>query len=78
VPVSIDPRQYCWHNSVVDHEKQVALILRNRNNKSILGDDSKDVDTDLEIAVVSLSELKGHTLELLGTHVNGNPYGKTY
>lgn len=61
-----DNKQYCWHSSVVDYEVGVALVLR----------PSADDEDMLEIAAVPLSELMEQTLELIGTNVNGNPYGK--
>lgn len=60
-----DNKQYCWHSSVVDYEVRAALVLR----PCI---DEEDV---LEITVVSLGDLLEQTLELIGTNVNGNPYG---
>uniref|UniRef100_A0A3Q3WHN9 RNA ligase 1 n=1 Tax=Mola mola TaxID=94237 RepID=A0A3Q3WHN9_MOLML len=65
VPVEKDNKQYCWHASAVDYEVGAALVLR----PSV---DNQDV---LEIAAVPLAELLEKTLELIGTNVNGNPYG---
>ncbi|KAK2842692.1 hypothetical protein Q5P01_012892 [Channa striata] len=65
VPVEQDNKQYCWHSSVVDHEAGMALVLR---------PSAEDEDL-LEIAVVPLSDLMEQTLELVGTNINGNPYG---
>lgn len=58
-------KQYCWHSSVVDQKPGRALVLR----------PSKDDGDGLEIAAVPLEELMEQTLELIGTNVNGNPYG---
>lgn len=58
-------KQYCWHSSVVDHNVGKALVLR----------PSADDADSLEIAAVPLGELLEQTLELIGTNVNGNPYG---
>lgn len=58
-------KQYCWHSSVVDHHTGKALVLR---------PSADDADT-LEIAAVPLGDLLEQTLELIGTNVNGNPYG---
>lgn len=58
-------KQYCWHSSVVNHNKGKALVLRPSAN---------DADS-LEIAAVPLADLLEQTLELIGTNVNGNPYG---
>lgn len=60
-----DNKQYCWHSSVVDHEVGSALVLR----------PNADDEDLLEIAAVPLAELLEQTLELIGTNVNGNPYG---
>ncbi|XP_068168666.1 RNA ligase 1 [Antennarius striatus] len=65
VPVESDSRQYCWHAAVVDYEAGAALLLRP-------GAGDPDV---LEIASVPLEELLEQTLELIGTNINGNPYG---
>ncbi|KAM3869897.1 RNA ligase 1 [Diretmus argenteus] len=65
VPVEKDNRQYSWHSSVVDYDAGVALVLRPHA-------ESEDM---LEIATVSLADLLEQTLELIGTNVNGNPYG---
>lgn len=58
-------KQYCWHSSVVDHNTGKALVLR----------PSADDADSLEIAAVPLGDLLEQTLELIGTNVNGNPYG---
>ncbi|XP_075994466.1 RNA ligase 1 [Genypterus blacodes] len=65
VPVEKDNRQYCWHASVVDQDLGLALVLRPC---------ADDGDT-LEIVAVPLAELVEQTLELIGTNINGNPYG---
>ncbi|XP_028285707.1 RNA ligase 1 [Parambassis ranga] len=65
VPVEKDNKQYCWHSSVVDYEARAALVLR----------PSSDDEDVLEIAAVPLADLREQTLELIGTNVNGNPYG---
>nr|XP_061813324.1 RNA ligase 1-like [Nerophis lumbriciformis] len=66
VPVEDGNKQYCWHSSVVDYSAGTALILRPTANN--------DYDT-LEIAAVPLNDLQEQTLELIGTNINGNPYG---
>lgn len=58
-------KQYCWHSSVVDYELGAALVLR----------PSADDEDVLEVAAVPLGDLLEQTLELIGTNVNGNPYG---
>lgn len=65
VPVEKNNKQYCWHSSVVDHNVGKALVLR----------PSADDADSLEIAAVPLGDLLEQTLELIGTNVNGNPYG---
>ncbi|XP_059192097.1 RNA ligase 1 [Centropristis striata] len=65
VPVEKENKQYCWHSSVVDPELGVVLLLR----------PSADHGDVLEVAAVPLAELLEQTLELIGTNVNGNPYG---
>ncbi|XP_023841799.1 uncharacterized protein C12orf29 homolog isoform X2 [Salvelinus namaycush] len=65
VPVEKDNKQYCWHSSVVDYDAGVALVLR----------PSAENEDLLEITMVPLADLLEQTLELIGTNVNGNPYG---
>ncbi|CAJ1056114.1 uncharacterized protein C12orf29 homolog [Xyrichtys novacula] len=65
VPVEKDNKQYCWHSSVVDYEVGTAVVLRPSA-------DDKEV---LEIVAAPLADLMEQTLELIGTNVNGNPYG---
>lgn len=65
VPVEGNNKQYCWHSAVVDYETQQALLLRPRQDEEDL----------LEITCVPLDEVLEQTLELIGTNVNGNPYG---
>ncbi|XP_054844859.1 uncharacterized protein C12orf29 homolog isoform X1 [Eublepharis macularius] len=65
VPVEKNSKQYCWHNSVVDYEFELALILKHHSEEPGL----------LEISPVALSDLSEQTLELIGTNVNANPYG---
>ncbi|XP_042119244.1 RNA ligase 1 isoform X2 [Peromyscus maniculatus bairdii] len=65
VPVEKNSKQYCWHSSVVNYEFGIALVLRHDPDKPGL----------LEISAVPLSELLEQTLELIGTNINGNPYG---
>ncbi|XP_038170649.1 uncharacterized protein C12orf29 homolog [Arvicola amphibius] len=65
VPVDKNSKQYCWHSSVVNYELGIALVLRHNPEEPGL----------LEISAVPLSELLEQTLELIGTNINGNPYG---
>ncbi|NP_001187302.1 uncharacterized protein C12orf29 homolog [Ictalurus punctatus] len=65
VPVDSCNQQYCWHASVVDYDARAALVLRPNGEDEAL----------LEIASVPLTELMEQALELIGTNVNGNPYG---
>lgn len=59
-------KQYCWHTSVVDYEFELALVLKHHAEEPDL----------LEISPVPLSKLSEQTLELIGTNINANPYGK--
>uniref|UniRef100_A0A8C2R5A2 RNA ligase 1 n=1 Tax=Capra hircus TaxID=9925 RepID=A0A8C2R5A2_CAPHI len=65
VPVEKNNKQYCWHSSVVNYEFEIALVLRHHPDDPGL----------LEISAVPLSDLLEQTLELIGTNINGNPYG---
>ncbi|GAA6076143.1 uncharacterized protein C12orf29 homolog isoform X1 [Tachysurus ichikawai] len=65
IPVDKCNKQYCWHASVVDYDTRQALVLR----------PSDEDEAVLEMVSVPLSELMEQTLELIGTNVNGNPYG---
>lgn len=65
VPVEKNSKQYCWHTSVVNYEAEMALVLKHHADPGLL-----------EIRPVSLSELLEQTLELIGTNINANPYGK--
>ncbi|XP_049639104.1 uncharacterized protein C12orf29 homolog [Suncus etruscus] len=65
VPVEPSSKQYCWHSSVVDYGLGLALVLKHHPDELGL----------LEISAVPLSELLEKTLELIGTNINGNPYG---
>lgn len=60
-----DNKQYCWHSSVVDCDTGAALVLR----------PSADDEDMLEVAAVPLADVMEQTLELIGTNINGNPYG---
>ncbi|XP_043565815.1 uncharacterized protein C12orf29 homolog [Chiloscyllium plagiosum] len=64
VPVERGSKPYCWHLSTVNYDAGLALVLRPCSEKNLL-----------EITVVPLMELLEQTLELVGTHINGNPYG---
>ncbi|XP_028813546.1 RNA ligase 1 [Denticeps clupeoides] len=65
VPVEKYNQQYRWHSSVVDYEDGLALVLRPHP-------ENEDM---IEITSRPLSELLEQTLELIGTNINGNPYG---
>ncbi|KAM8981026.1 RNA ligase 1 [Sarcophilus harrisii] len=65
VPVEKNNKQYCWHSSVVSYEFELALVLNRHADDPGL----------LEISAVPLSDLLEQTLELIGTNINGNPYG---
>ncbi len=61
-------KQYCWHASVVNYDAGVALVLKTHGEDEGL----------LEIVCVPLADIMDQTLELIGTNVNGNPYGDIY
>ncbi|XP_025087598.1 uncharacterized protein C12orf29 homolog isoform X3 [Pomacea canaliculata] len=65
VPVERKSRQYCWHLSAVDLDLGLGMVLCMKENN----------DKELVIRCVPLSQLCGKTCELIGTNVNGNPYG---
>ncbi|XP_020633314.2 RNA ligase 1 isoform X2 [Pogona vitticeps] len=65
VPVEKNSKQYCWHTSVVDYEFELGLVLKPHTEETGL----------LEISPVPLSHFSEHTLELIGTNINANPYG---
>lgn len=65
VPVNPKTRQHCWHLTAVNLTHSTGLVLREK----------PDEGKELEIDLVNLSELIGRTAELIGTHVNANPYG---
>lgn len=68
VPVENGNKQYCWHSSAVNYTLSVALVLKPR---------LEDPES-LEICLVHLTDLLEQTLELVGTNINGNPYGKYF
>ncbi|KAM8974044.1 RNA ligase 1 [Pelodytes ibericus] len=65
VPVENGNKQYCWHSSVVNYEAGVGVVLKPCSEET----------GSLEICLVQLSDLLEQTLELIGTNINGNPYG---
>ncbi|KAK3727699.1 hypothetical protein RRG08_032656 [Elysia crispata] len=65
VPVGLESRQHCWHLSAVSIEDGLALVLR----------ESKDHIGELVLKAQPLSDLVGQTCELVGSNINGNPYG---
>ena len=64
VPIDPKGRQHCWHATSVDIEVGLALVVQ---------PDPDDVKV-LQISAVPLTELVGCTMELVGTHINGNLY----
>lgn len=66
VPVEKNSKQYCWHSSVINYEAEIALVLKHHADPGLL-----------EISPVPLSEILEQTLELIGTNINANPYGKS-
>ncbi|RUS75602.1 hypothetical protein EGW08_016628 [Elysia chlorotica] len=65
VPVELTSRQHCWHLSAVNMEEGMALVLR----------ESQDHTGELVLKSEPLSDLIGQTCELVGSNINGNPYG---
>uniref|UniRef100_T1JKY1 RNA ligase 1 n=1 Tax=Strigamia maritima TaxID=126957 RepID=T1JKY1_STRMM len=65
IPIEATSRTHCWHLSAVDLDEGLILILK------LSGND----DFSLEFSIVRLNSLEGKTLELIGTNINGNPYG---
>ncbi|XP_073413104.1 RNA ligase 1 isoform X1 [Dendrobates tinctorius] len=65
VPVENGNKQYCWHSCVVNYTLGVAIVLKPKTEDH----------GSLEISLVHLSNLLEQTLELIGTNINGNPYG---
>ncbi|KAM6353408.1 LOW QUALITY PROTEIN: RNA ligase 1-like [Alca torda] len=67
VPVEKNSKQY-YRSSVNDEAKiaraEMALVLKHRADPGLL-----------EISPVPLAEILEQTLELIGTHINANPYG---
>ncbi|XP_041072167.1 uncharacterized protein C12orf29 homolog isoform X1 [Carcharodon carcharias] len=64
IPVGKGSKPYCWHLSTVNYDTGLALVLKPCSEKNLL-----------EITMVPLVELLEQTLEVVGTHINGNPYG---
>ncbi|XP_064634800.1 RNA ligase 1-like [Lineus longissimus] len=69
VPLDPSSRQHCWHLTTVDLENGIALVLRHINKHGA------QQERMLQISLVPLAEIARHTLELIGTNINGNPYG---
>ncbi|XP_063786572.1 RNA ligase 1 isoform X2 [Pseudophryne corroboree] len=65
VPVENGNKQYCWHSSAVNYELGVGIILKRH----------PEDPGALLIYLGYLCELLEQTLELIGTNINGNPYG---
>jgi len=64
VPIDPKSRTHCWHLTAVNLEDPgVALLLQPQSNYD-----------GLEITLQRLLDLDNCTLELIGTHVNANPY----
>ena len=67
VPVDPSLRTHLWHLSVVNLSTGHGLIVKyNQDMKS------------LSITINPLKDLVGNTFELIGTNVNGNPYGMSF
>lgn len=64
VPVDPSMRQHLWHLSAVNLNDGVGLFLKN----------SPADNNHIIIQLEKLENYCGKTFELIGTHVNGNPY----
>ena len=64
IPLQKNLRQYCWHLASVDLDLSLCLVLTPGESSG-----------ELVIRCRPLSELCGKTCELIGTNINGNPYG---
>lgn len=65
VPVDPSLRTHIWHLSSVDLNRGEALVL---TDQKVEGD-------SLKLQLIKLADYVGKTFELIGTHVNANPYG---
>ena len=63
VPIDPKSRQHLWHLTSVDLSASVGLCLQSQSDSDAL-----------EIVLKPLKDLENTTLELIGTHINGNPY----
>nr|XP_034327602.1 uncharacterized protein C12orf29 homolog [Crassostrea gigas] len=66
VPVEKTSRQYCWHASAVDLDRSLGLFMG--QGEVVSG------AHHLQIRVLPLQSVLGHTAELIGTHINANAY----
>ena len=65
VPIDTSLRMHLWHLSVVDFNLGIGVFLHYSNTNS-----------DLCVRIDSLENYLGKTLELIGSNINANPYGK--
>ena len=65
VPIDPSLRNHLWHLSVVDLVSGYALVANYVSS-----------DGSLRISFCPLEKMIGSTVELIGTNVNANPYGK--
>ena len=79
IPIDINSRQHCWHQSAWDPMTGVLLILQTKCQylPSPAGDDLEGSKTSpilLELKARPITDFIGSTLEMIGTMVNANPY----
>ena len=65
VPIDTSLRMHLWHLSVVDFNLGIGVFLHYSNTNS-----------DLCVRINSIKNYLGKTLELIGSNINANPYGK--
>ena len=65
VPVDPQGRQHCWHLTAVDIQAGAVLVLQEAPAGG---------EVELEIALRPMTDFIDCTMELIGTHVNANPY----
>ena len=66
IPLNTNNKSQCWHNAAAILTCGLILVLSQVKNDS----------NSLQVSLMPLAELRGKTLELIGTNVNGNPYSK--
>lgn len=83
VPVDPSLRQHLWHLSAVNLNLGLAVMLKYTPTNIVEYAAEERIDDKINVTelpqfalcIDRLSEYEGQTAELIGTHVNGNPYG---